>query len=290
VSLTRVLKTAAVTLVHRFYVDEVLTDASGPVTVTVKRLDGVTVITSGTANNDSTGVYSFVVPGYAQLDAHTVDWTGTFGGSATTVTDLLEIVGDYYFTIPEVRVTPTALPVTYTLAQLTAKRILVEQECERICGQAFVPRFHRALLNGTGTTRILVPHIDPQVVRAVSTATRAGGTFTVVSGSSLAAIAPVHGGVLVRDDGAVFPQGYRNVLVEYEYGRSNPPEDLRLAAMKRLRSLLTTATSPIPDRTLSFTDRDGGVYRLSTPSEQKTGMPEVDGVYEGYTIGKGSFA
>ena len=271
-SLVRVLKEAAIELVHTFYVNEAPTSASGPVTVAVKRLDGTAVV-SGSATLEETGVYSYVVPGYADLDTHTVDWTGEFGGSSTSVRDVLEIVGAHYFTIPEVRgIKPPLNPLSYSLSELTWRRIQVEQECERITGTAFVPRFTRLQLNGNGTSKLVIPDINPRAVRAVLIGSRAGATKVALGASSLAAIAPVAGGVLVRDDGQIWPMGYANIIVEYEYGRDFPPEDLRFASMRRLRSLLTASSSAIPDRTLSFTQPDGGVYRLTVPTARQTGI------------------
>jgi hypothetical protein len=70
--------------------------------------------------------------------------------------------------------------------------------------------------------------------------------------------------------------------VEYEYGLDFPPENARTAGKLMLRAALNRNTSGIPDRAVSFSTEDGGVYRLSTPSRQRTGIPDVDAVIEEY--------
>lgn len=290
-SLVRALRSAEVSLSHTFHVDEVPTAASGPVVVTAKRLDG-TIVQSGNANLQAGNFYTFVKTGYVDLDAHFVEWTGTFGGSSTTVRDLVEIVGDFIFPISTMRAKnpPITDTVKYPLSMLQEARTRAEQECERICNRAFVPRFTRVKLNGSGTSYLTLPDLDPTLIRAASVATRAGATFVSLTGSTLAACAALPGGVVVRDDGGVWPLGYQNVIIEYEYGGFlATPTDLADACLRRARSFLTNASSSIPDRTLSFSTPDGAVYRLTTPTAKKTGIADIDGTYEGYEL-TGGFA
>src|SRR6266576_386189 len=179
-SLIRVLQTAQVTLTHAFYVDETPTDASGAVTVTTTRLDGTAVGAPASATSLGSGVYTFVKPGTALLDTHLVEWAVTVGGAAIKVHDVVEVVGGFYFGLPEVRaMRPPLDPNVYSTAELAAKRIEVEQEVDRITHTSWVPRFARAVLNGTGTDRIKTFDMDLRSVRAIKTAWLAGGTFTV---------------------------------------------------------------------------------------------------------------
>jgi hypothetical protein len=275
-SLVRIQKTARQTLTHVFSVDEVATDLTGDCTVTLKRLDGMTV-DSATAGHPGLGTYTYALPAQANLDSLTLDWSGLLAGATVTVRDYVEIVGGFIFGLAEGRAAHSGLAstTTYPPALLAAKRIAVEQECERICRQAWVPRFERELLSGTGTSRLPLARMVLRAVRAVSVAGVAW------SAPDVAAVAVSEHGILTRPGGAIWPAGASNIVVEYEHGHDFPPEDVKDAAILRLRSKAGQNTSSVPDRATSFTITDGGVYRLSTPNREKTGIPEVDGPYEG---------
>jgi hypothetical protein len=277
-SLIRVQQSSAVTLTRQFSVDEVLTDASGNVTVAVKRLDGATTgiaTPTGNATHTTTGTYTWPLSPSPLLDAWTVDWTGTVGGVAVTVRDYVEIVGGFYFGLAQAR-TELSIKPAVTSAQLAEKRTAVEQECEAICQRAFVPRFMRRRLSGTGTPSLGTAHRYLRTLRAV---TVAGVAW---SAPDVAAVTLTDDGRLVRPGAAIWPAGSGNIYVEYEYGQDFPPQNIVDASKTRLRSLLSRPSSGVPDRATSFSTPDGGVYRLSTPGRQKTGIPDVDGVYELY--------
>lgn len=285
-SMVRVLVTTKVTLTHTFYVDETPTDLTGNCTVTIKRLDG-TAVTSGTAiHPGSAGVYTFAVPEQAQVDMLTVDWSGTLAGATVSVRDYVEIVGGFLFGIAEARAKHPSLAntTTYPSSLLAAKRIEVEQECERICRRAFVPRFARVALSGDGTDRLPLPRNlllgGGSEIRAVRAISIAGTAWSV---GDVSALGFTDFGVLKRPGGAIWPAGTGNIVVEYEHGWDYPPVELSEAAILRLRSRIAYTLSGIPDRATSFTVTEGGTYRLSTPSAQRTGIPDVDGVYERYT-------
>jgi hypothetical protein len=284
----RVLKTAQVVLSHTFYVDETPTDAVGAVAYSVKRLDG-TVVASGNASGPTAQhVYTVTVPAQSQVDLLTVDWTGSVGGATVTARDYIEVVGGFIFGLAEARAVPPILDSTrYPTDKLAQKRIGVEQECETICGQAFVPRFARVAFTldygSRGTTlasKLALPSINVTALRAVSV----DGVAQSLTGLSVG-----QSGVLRGLVWAGTTTGTR-IIVEYEHGMDFPPEDLKDACMLRLRSRLTQGDSGVPQRALSFSVADGGVYRLSTPSGTRTGIPDVDGVYERYTLGMGGFA
>jgi hypothetical protein len=279
-SLVRVIRTAQVTLTHEFRVDEVLTDAAGTVTATLKRLDGTTV-NAASASHPGLGTYTYVLPGQTLLDSLTLDWTCTLAGAAISVRDYVEIVGDHLFGLAEGRAAHPGLAslTTYPPAFLAGKRIGVEQECEDICGRAFVPRFARVALSGRGTDRLVAPNSEIRAVRAVTV------DGVAWSAPAVAAVGFSAAGVLRRPGGAIWPVGFGNVVVEYEHGWDFPPQGIRDAAILRLRSKATTTTG-VPDRAISYTVAEGGVYRLSTPGKKRTGIPDVDGPYERYTRAK----
>jgi len=286
-SLVRVLVTTEVTLTHTFYVDEQPTDLTGSCTVTLKRLDGTTVASgSGTKPPGTTGVYTFAVPEQATVDMLTLDWAGTLAGAAVSVRDYVEVVGGFLFGLAEARAKHTSLANTtaYPSTLLAAKRIEVEQECERICRRAFVPRFARLALSGNDTDRLPLPANlamgGGSEIRAVRAVTVNG---TVWSAPEVTALGFTDFGVIKRPGGAIWPAGTGNIVVEWEHGWDYPPADLSEAAILRLRSRIAYTLSGIPDRAISFDIAEGGTFRLSTPGKQRTGIPDVDGVYEKYT-------
>lgn len=301
-SLIRVQRTAAATLTRTFYLDETPTDCSGAVSVAVTRLDGSSV-TSGTASHTGatgSGQYTYTLPGGPtagtsatwQLDTLQVSWTGSIGGATVTLTDIVEVVGGFYFGLAEARASDSAIsdPVKYPTAALAAARIQVEQECEEICYRAFVPRFRRVLLNGTGRDTIVTPDPDLRALRAASISYTTGGDLQALSATDIARTVIGADGLLTRQYGLPWPYGRGNVLSEYEYGLDMPPEELRVAAMKRLRSVLTAKSSGIPDRVSSYTTQEGSTYRVTQPGRRSTGIPDVDAVYARYAAPPTGFA
>jgi hypothetical protein len=285
--LTRVLVTTRVTLSHTFQVDGVGTDAAAAVNVTVKRLDG-TAVTSGAATVGTVGdgIYTFELPESAVLDTYTVDWTGTFGGAAVTVRDYVEVVGGFLFGLAEARSMRPPLDATkYPYPMLAEKRIEVEQIAERIAGVAFVPRFERVVLSGRGRRELVVPRLMLRAIRAV----RVDGTNWGALDVSGVSFTP--SGVLTRLWGSVWPAGSGNIVLEYEHGLDMPAEEARTAGKVHLRSRLTLGDTAVPYRAVSFTfGPEGGVYRMSTPGKDRTGIPEVDAAYLGQQIDVGGFA
>lgn len=283
-TLLRVLRTAQTVLTHTFYVDETATDSSVDVTVSVKRLNG-TVVASGTASDVGVGQYAFTVPGQANVDMLTVDWSGTVGGAAVTARDYVEVVGGFLFGLAEAREQPPPLdPIRYPTATLARKRLLVEQEAEIICGRAFTRQFGRAVVSGTGRRELLLNAADVVSVRAVSV----GGV--AYDSGALAGVHVMPGGVISAGYGT-WPEGFNNVIIEYEHGADYPPEPVREAGMVRLRSRLTSTDSGVPLRAVSWqAGAEGGVYRIALPTREQTGIPEVDSAYARASWDIGGFA
>lgn len=283
-ALIRVARTAKAVLEHTFYVGEDPTDSTATVAVAVVDANGTTV-TSGNATNVSTGVYEFVLPAQASLMEMTASWTAVIDSATVVEDDQVEIVGGFFFPLAAGRAQDSSLAsnLKYTRRDLEITRTEVEQECERICAQAFVPRYRRVVLDGTGTRELLLP--DPNVRRivAVRVAPRVDGTFTALTSGQLAALVE-RDRVLYRTDGNYWTEGLANVIVEYEHGLSAPPTDLVRAAKQRLRHRMNFEKTGVPDRAVSFQVADGGSYRLSMPSAYTTGIPDVDAVYERYSL------
>lgn len=287
-SLTRVAKSWPATLGHTFELDETPVDAAGAVSVVVTDANG-TVVSSGMATHTGTGQYTYALPGQAALMALNASWAGSFGGSTVTEVDLVEIVGGFYFSLPDARNSAKSLgnAVKFTAQDLADTRAEVEVECEQIAQRAFVPRYRRLLLDGTGTSELLLPDIDIRTVRAARVAPRADGTFVALTTAELAALAAGDEGTLRRTDGLTWTEGRRNVIVEYEYGLDAPPPELKTMTLTRLRTRINVGNTGIPDRAISFSTVEGGTYRLSMPGQYSTGIPDVDAVYQRYGRGGG---
>lgn len=287
--LTRILKTAAATLEHTFYVDETGTDSSVTVTVSVTDANGSSVA-SGNATSAGAGRYTFALAGQSQTKHLTAAWSGTISGAAVVETDSVEIVGGYFFTLVEGRNSDSTLADSgkYPTSALIEKRLEVEVECEEICDRAFVPRYKRLVLDGTGNTELMLSGVnDVRSIRSVSMAPSIDGTFTAFTAGQLAKLAITPDRTLVRTDGNIWTEERSNVVVELEYGFDSPPEDLKRAAKTRFRSRLNAAKSGIPERVMSYTTSDGSNYRLSIPDAYRTGIPDVDAAYGRWSLRSG---
>lgn len=290
-TLTRIAKSSAGTLSTTFLVDEVPADSSTTVTYAVVDAAG-TSVTSGNATHGDTGVYSFVLPAQSTLKALTITWSGTVSGSAVTTTTYAEIVGGFFFDLAQARGSDASLADAdrYPTVDLVAARLEVEQECETICDRSFVPRYDRVVLDGSGSSDVLLRHSDPsrsvadvRSIRSVEMADSVDGTFTAFTAGELADLAVTADGTLLRTGGDVFTEGRANVVVELEYGLDRPPADLVRAALTRFRTALNINKSGVPDRASSFTLTDGGTFRLDMPGAFKTGIPTVDAAYSRYS-------
>lgn len=271
-SLIRMLRTSQMTLQHTFTVDGVATAPTGTLQAVVARAsDGTSISGSPFTYTVSGTTCSFTLPAQAALDLLTVDWTGTVNGAAVTARDFVEVVGGFLFDLGTARARHNL--AAYSFAQLADGRVDVEQECERICRRAFVPRFAFEAHTGSGTAQLGVRWPSIRKVRAVTV------SGTALSAPDVAALGYAEHGVITRPAGGLWPAGAA-IAVEYEHGWDFPPGEVGDAAMLRLRSRLAQPKSGIPDRAQSYAVADGGVYRLTMPGATATGIPDVDAVYQ----------
>lgn len=291
---SRVIKNAAATITHTWYVGETLTDPSAA-TYGVVDANGTTVVAAGTAAaipGSGAGTTTFSLPAQAVTRLLTVTWSATVSGVARVEVDQVEVVSDFYFTLAAARASDSSLSstVTYPTALLEAARTQIEQATERICDRAFVPRYARAVLDGTGSPQLVLSHPEPdrsvadvRSVRRIAVAPTVDGTFADYSVGQLAAVAVGPDGTLRRTDGNIFTWGYSNVVVEYEYGLFAPPADLIDQLLVWVRAALNTHRTGIPDRAASYSVVDGTTFRLSMPDAWHTGIPSVDAVLDRYS-------
>jgi len=259
--------------------------AAGTVTVDVTKADGTAVVTGGTTSaGTGTGAFTYSLAAQANLELLTVVWKDN---GAARLTTLVEVVGGYYFTVAEARAFDNKITLELaTDAKIIAVRREVEDECERITGCAWVPRYRLKRYDpGWGQGRLLLDDWAPRAIRSVkqySSATQ----FVAYTNAELAAVSFTEWGQLTRRDGQAWWGTPGGTVVEYEYGYDAPPPDLKHACLTRLRSRLYMEKTGIPDRATSFTSVEGGTFAIATPGQGvwETGLPEVDAVYARYCV------
>jgi len=288
VELIRVLRTARTTLSQTFFVDGVAIAPTGTLQVDVKRLDGTAISGSPFTYTVNETTCSFSLPDQASLDTFTAEWQGTVAGAVVKIRDVVEIVGGFLFNLAAARRQLRNIDATFTMADMAALRTEVEQVAERISGGvAFVPRFKRVKVTGTGRTVLALPHPLLRAVRAVSVD---GVAWTQ---PQVDAIGVSDSGVLYAE-GAIFTEpitrGRPNIIVEYEHGMDMPPGEVTRQGIVHARSLVGVFDSGTPQNAVSFSVADGGVYRLAMPSRVSTGVPTVDAAYARAALDMGGFA
>lgn len=279
----RVLRTAKSTLTRTFYLDEQVEDASGNVVVNVTRWDGTVVQGPIVAvGPDINHGYSFTFQGSDTLDELNVTWAATVGGDAIILDqDVIQVVGGFLLGLGDIRgIDPkfqgTAGIARYPTQDLVDRRIEVEDEFERIAGCAFVPRYARDVLSGTwrSSLKLRWPYLRRVLSLTVGGQPVAQQTVDSFGQDDL--------GILRWDawwpgvEGVGWPYGQGNIVVEYEHGMDRPPSDISRVAKLRIKSLLMTTQSPLPDRAERIATTEIGLVQLAVATRDTTGIPEVD--------------
>lgn len=255
--------------------------AFGAVTVRVQRADGTDIVAAGSSTIGSNPYSRALAPALtATLDLLTATWTDANTGA--TRTTLHDIVGGVYITVADLRAWDPA--ISQQVADDTTvrtRRTSAEQELELITGVAWVPKYRRLTLDGTGDQTLTLDDPAVRTVRSVRVYT-GPASFTTYNAGQLAKVIVNADGTLTRIDD-VFDQGTGNVIVEYEHGHNRPPEDLLDAFKIRVRDKITRPTSGVQDRAETFQMAQGGTLRFAQPGLYTTGIPDVDGVYRRYS-------
>ena len=285
----RILQGAAATLtLTTTDADGTAAEASGTVTVGVAAADGVSVVSAGTATTHTGGTAVYTVALTAAQTSTLELLTATWTNGTSTWTTQHEIVGGFLFTVADARDADDALDTSavnpFTDAQILAARAVLERRIEDICDRAFVPRYARLVLDGTGTRDLVLGVTEPRTLRSVRVLAAAGSsTSTSFTAGELAAVALYEDGTARRTDGGVWPEDRANIVVEVEHGLDAPPAALVDAALLHLRHHLTRSRTALLDRRTSYTDEAGGSYQFATAGPYATGIPEVDAVYDAYS-------
>lgn len=245
-------------------------------TVVVVDADGTTVATATTTAGTGTGVYTYALPSAVRTNLGRYTATFTYTISATSYTDevALELVGQLLFDVQELRDTYPDLADTsrYTNAEVRAARDEATERLEAAAGVAFATRRTTATLSGDDTTRLVLPHVEVQQVTYVEV------DGDALTGPELAYVELDPSGILVRTDGKLWPEGVRNVLVEYDHGYEATPGPVRRAAMRLAVEALVPSAAPT--RALAQSTDLGEVrWSVANPEAGRpTGDPEVDAV------------
>jgi hypothetical protein len=256
-------------------------DATGAVTARVQRADGTDLIAAGAATTHggaTSGLYSLALTPTqtAELGLLTVTWSEAGAGSFTTTA---EVVGRHYLTTGEIRRLQPDLadPDAYPPEALGWARLVAELECEHICGRSFTLRSRRVVLDGPEDLGLHLPDRDVVSVTALSVD---GVAYT---GDQLADLV-VTDGVVEHLSGSWWPAGRGTVIPVYRYGQTAPPPDLKQAMSIRVREIANQVHDGIPARAENVNPEGGPTVDLASPSEFSTGNPDVDAVYQRYSL------
>jgi len=291
----RVLRNTPSTLSVTFYANENPVDPdSNAVTVSAVKADGTSHIAPVAATRTGVGVYTYTLASQSALQELTFSWTGLISGQSTTLTTTVEIVGGFLFTAAELRAYDTSLTaIKYPYNRLAEARMFVENEFERICSRAFVPRFGRETLTGDGTDQLWLdmPDVHRVTKLTVDGTDRLADWVT----SNKIKVDKDATNLLFMDDGTTFPE-LSDIVIEYEHGMKKVPFAIFDKSRVRARYYLTSRNTRIDER-VSVINADGfGRFNLATPGMEMgfgryvrsgmgvwyTGMPEVDVVLKDF--------
>lgn len=246
-------------------------------TVQLRDTTGAVIASPPTATVDPLGPgrYSAPLPaGHPALDdlgALTVTWTGTINTDPWSVTDPVEVIGGWPFTLSEMRAANTDLadPDRRPAHVLAAARQVAVERVGSITRVAWVSRRRTDTLIASGTLpTLLLPHPQVQTVHSITV------NDTTLDVSQ----------VTIHDTGALdypFPTG-AVVTVDYTHGHPTCPSDV--AGAIRDLAVFTAASwgARMPDRATTIST-DVGTFRLSMPGRDgPTGLPEVDAILAPY--------
>lgn len=259
--------------------DGLLTDPTGDVTVVIEDSAGNEVDTGdAVAVVDTTGTFTYSVPKLVteNLDTYGVSWTYTLSGVERTQKTYFEAVGGHLFEIADFRARDTALAdvTIYPSDKVRAARVAAEQRFEKHAKVAFVPRARTVVLSGDDTTRIVVPDAELRVVYSASI----DGVDLTEDQMDYLEIDP--SGIIRRNDGSLWAEGFKNVVITYEHGYDSPPEPVKNAVMMLAFEELVPS-SLNPRATSQSTDL--GEFRISVANVDAgrfTGIPDVDAVIQ----------
>lgn len=251
---------------------------AGTVTVDLLKADGSTLVAGGSTSGTGTAprTYTLAAGSNTELQLLTAVWKD---GGVERLRTMIEVVGGFYFSEAEIEAFDVSLG-NVDSTKFRRVRAEVERECERLTGVAWVPRFRRERVSGTGTTTLALPDglYAPRRVRSVRVYDDAT-SYTAFTAAELAAIECRQGGLLTRLDGNTWPRGTRNIVLEVEHGMDQPPKDLLHAAMTRFRWRYNMESIPAGVENATRWQVPGGATFEIPAEDVEISQPEVFRVY-----------
>lgn len=251
-----------------------VTDVAGvamtgsPFTATVDA--GVLTATLSAAALNTLGVYDLL-------------WTITRPGGVEKRRDQLEVVGAHLYTLGQFRSRYDDFGDVerWTPDRLRRNRDAVEDLFDHYTSPAMRARRRRVVLDSNGSPELELPDM---YVSAITSMTVDG---TALSGPELAALQIYDTGHVRRASG-FWAWGHRNIVIVYEHGLAQVPEDIHDAAMRLASATLTTPATP--DRATSIST-DTGSFRLTIAGKDgATGFPDVDAALNRWGAGNKLYA
>jgi hypothetical protein len=220
----------------------------------------------------------------ATLGVFDLLWTIARPGGTELRRGQVEIVGAFLYEIGELRAVydDYSDAAKWPAERLRQNRDAVEDTFEPWLSPQPRRRRRRVTLDGGGiSARVLeLPDIYPQRPASI---TVDGVALTT---PELDALAVYETGHVVRTN--PWPCGRQNIVVDYEHGLAQVPQDLHDAALLVAKATLTTAATP--DRATSIST-DTGSFRLTIAGKDgPTGFPTVDAALDRWGGGNQLYA
>lgn len=235
------------------------------------------------------GVWRAVLPPPDDVGVLTVTWAGvTAGDEEHTRTTTVEVVGGFYFELPDLAALPDLRDDTdtYSAAVLRRARRYAEDLIDRWVRTSFVERFKVETIERDRYRLGLLPTGDRWPRRLLSLSVTDGADTTPIDLADVR-VSP-DGYITAARLGTDALSGiWSTATARYVAGWSvEPPEDLRAAAMQlaRIHAIRTEGDAGIPDRATAILSPDGNGYRVATANNttRPTGFDVIDEVILGY--------
>lgn len=197
-----------------------------------------------------------------EVDLLTATWTD---GSSTYRTEV-EVVGGFVVSVAEIK---DKLEEEPAAEEVRAKREIALREIEGACGVAFRPRYKRQLLDGSGTTRLILD--QRQVTKVIGVEVEE----SALTAEEIAELTIDPAGVLIRT--TPWPSGKANIEVTYVHGYQSFAEAV-LPVRDYAAYLLAGDPTDWNQRATSMSS-DGATFALVTPGVRgaRFPLPSVNG-------------
>ena len=245
--------------------------------------DDGAVVAHGAVTLVSVGVYKAKLTARATPTVLHATWTYTVSSYAMqTVYDVF-VDGGYIFEIADLRKQEGVSDTTrYTYQDLEQARDEVTSFINDFCQVAFVPTYHRQVIDGYNRSHVYLNRTPTRSIISV----KVNDVAVSTTDWSVSEIGTVRGPTPWTSSRTV-GQG---VVISYLYGYPQAPADMRRAAIKLAANWLLVNEGSIPDRARMMTTQ-WATFQLSTANEDyPTGIPEVDATLRRHRLDIPSFA